>query len=84
MIYLMQHAVVTQGGRMDTPDAILETIDRIQCLRSEAQHLWRQTQSAGQEQTVDPQPYAELMLQQQQLLIELRHALVEFTGSTQE
>jgi hypothetical protein len=59
-------------------------MERVQYLRTEAQHLWRQTLTDRQEQIGDPQHFAELMLQHQRLLLALRHALIESTSGTQE
>ena len=69
---------------MDTPTTILQTIQRVERLRAEAQQLWLQTQMFHSEAPDEQVHYAELMRQHQQLLTQLHVALVEATDELVE
>jgi hypothetical protein len=62
---------------MHTLDTVLETIQRTQRLRAEAQHLWWQAQTARQQLTGGQRRYLQLMRKHQRVLEEIRQALSE-------
>jgi hypothetical protein len=66
---------------MHTLDTFLQTIQRTQSLRAEAQHLWWQAQTAHQQLADDQQCYMQLMGKHKQLLAQIRQIL---TGSADD